>query len=582
MNFDDETRPIDPFIGSTLDERYRINSMLGQGGMGSVYQATHLSLGKSVAVKIVHPQLALDDNALRRFRQEVQAMSALAHPNLITIQDVGMTPFSTPYLVMEYLSCMPLSEILREESPLAVERAGNILVQIAEGLAHAHERGIVHRDLKPANVLIVNSGSKDFVKIVDLGIAKLLTSSANTLTQLTQTGEVFGSPLYMSPEQCLGKPQDHRTDIYAFGCLMYQILTGRPPFVRSSALAVINSHMNEAPSSFADADEELKMTPELKEMERLSLWCLEKDAAKRPQSMGEVISSLSGKTPATRVVRSSQKDIPGETSRRATAASQVKQVNQSAAKLETVQQSAAVPFYADRKVLLALFVLIGFISLVAGTVAIVQTYYRSPPLPPFSPAAGTIYNTGGPPINGTTAEQIEWALRNQHWDESKVEFPDALKEPGPELRIFSVYGGDPDPNQTFDKVWRGHVEVKVNREKPVVLVLNSYGPVKWQIRTGSDKVKIDKIIAVSYFPSKVIGAPPGTKVEYVYQVNDSGGIRTESKNPFEPFYFLYSAKGDDVTQGSSFASVRENLERYTGLKVASFRGIQVTKEFQLN
>src|SRR5262249_55909058 len=155
------------------------------------------------------------------------------HPNLISIQDVGSTDAGTPYFVMEYLECVSLGDLLKREVILSTDRAIPIILQMCDALAHAHEKGIVHRDLKPANILILESESRDFVKVVDLGIAKLIgLDDSGEMQRLTATGEAFGSPLYMSPEQVLGKDQDERTDIYALGCLMFEMLTSVPPMLR--------------------------------------------------------------------------------------------------------------------------------------------------------------------------------------------------------------------------------------------------------------------------------------------------------------------------------------------------------------
>ncbi|HMP54432.1 MAG TPA: serine/threonine-protein kinase, partial [Candidatus Melainabacteria bacterium] len=162
-------------IGSILDDRYQIESKLGEGGMGAVYLARNLQIGKPVAIKVLHGGLVADERVEARFTQEISVMSSLSHPNLITIQDAGIIPTSgIPYFVMEYLEARSLDHILKENGPLGIEQVQAVLYQVADALAHAHKKGVVHRDLKPANVLLLKSEGQYFVKVVDLGIAKAI------------------------------------------------------------------------------------------------------------------------------------------------------------------------------------------------------------------------------------------------------------------------------------------------------------------------------------------------------------------------------------------------------------------------
>ncbi|MBX9692658.1 MAG: hypothetical protein K2Z81_09760, partial [Cyanobacteria bacterium] len=326
------------------------------------------------------------------------------------------------------------------------------------------------------------------------------------------------------------------------------------------------------------------MTDELKEMERLSLWCLRKDPGDRPQSMGEIMDVLSGKASAgetrraTKSMRSSQKNaaVGGSTSMHT-------RTNLRKAEPEkTVELPARVPFYADRIVILALFGLIGFISLVGGVVLIATSNRSAPPL--YGPSSGaaysTAYNTAASfPINGTQAEQFEWGLKHTPRQETKVEFPEGYGA-NPEMRLLGVYGGDPFPDQTFKDGWKGRVDVMVDKSKqPLILVLDAYMPVEWHIRTATN-VTIKKIIAVGMRQPKVVGAPAGIPIEYVYGLTDSGETRSPKDNAFAPFYFDYDPS-EDLVQTSEFTSSREVLEKYTKCKLASFRGIYITKQFQI-
>ncbi|HEY9871480.1 MAG TPA: serine/threonine-protein kinase [Candidatus Obscuribacterales bacterium] len=231
----------DRMLGTTLADRYEILSVLGSGGMSSIYKARHSELGKYFAIKVIHSHLASDVLMVKRFRQEAKAVSLLSHPNVISVQDFGITPDGQPYLVMDFLDGMDLRALLGK--PMDIQHALPIFLQICEGLAHAHEHDVIHRDLKPDNVMIVREGAGFRVKIVDFGLAK----SIQTTHKLTRTGDLFGSPHYMSPEHCLGQRLDHRTDIYSLGCIMYECLTGNPPFDAENPIQVVHKQIHESP-----------------------------------------------------------------------------------------------------------------------------------------------------------------------------------------------------------------------------------------------------------------------------------------------------------------------------------------------
>ncbi|MBK9201885.1 MAG: serine/threonine protein kinase [Candidatus Obscuribacter sp.] len=223
---------------------YRLLERIGEGGMSVVYRAVHQHLGREVAIKILHPHLVTNKSSLDRFKQEAKAVSQLHHKSVVTIHDFGLTEDNRPYLVMDLLVGKSLSELIKAKGRIEQEQALPIFLQIAEALAYTHNAGIIHRDLKPSNVLIL---PPDQVRIVDFGIAKLQTQEGGDTAALTQTGEVFGSPLYMSPEQCKGERLDSRSDIYSMGCLMYEVLTGKPPVNGSNMLEILYRHMNELP-----------------------------------------------------------------------------------------------------------------------------------------------------------------------------------------------------------------------------------------------------------------------------------------------------------------------------------------------
>lgn len=235
----------DPLIGTVIAERLEVLSLIGAGGMSTVYRAKHLLLDRVVAVKVMQVG-KVDDNAVRRFQQEAKAATALNHPNIAAVREFGIAESGDPYLVMDYIEGTSLADAIKQSGTLGVERTKQIITQVCAGLQHAHSIGIVHRDLKPANVMLFrDAAGNETAKIVDFGIAKILQSDGQT--ELTKAGEVFGTPLYMSPEQGLGKAVDARSDIYSLGCMMYECLSGQPPFSAETALETLLQHTTEAP-----------------------------------------------------------------------------------------------------------------------------------------------------------------------------------------------------------------------------------------------------------------------------------------------------------------------------------------------
>jgi eukaryotic-like serine/threonine-protein kinase len=207
---------MDALVGTILAKRYELKSFIGQGGMSVVYKATDQQLGKTVAVKLLLPHLVNDPITYQRFQLEARAASSLSHTNIVTIYDFGAGENNEPYIVMDYLDGTPLNDAIKMLRGLAMERSVAIFVQIADALQCAHSNNVLHRDLKPSNVLLIHQGpALDIVKLVDFGIAKLIPQDGGESLHLTKTGEVFGSPFYMSPEQCRGEKVDARSDIYS-------------------------------------------------------------------------------------------------------------------------------------------------------------------------------------------------------------------------------------------------------------------------------------------------------------------------------------------------------------------------------
>lgn len=284
----------DPLIGKVFAERYEIESVLGLGGMSIVYKARHRLMDRVVAIKMLHGNIKSDHLSLERFRLEAQAASSLNHQNIITVYDFGVTPQSEAFFVMDFLDGESLSECLERKTKLPWERAIAIFKQICDGLGAAHKKGIIHRDMKPANVVLIKQDEGfEQVKLVDFGIAKLLPSSGKAQQSLTKTGEVFGSPIYMSPEQCLGKDVDRHSDIYALGCLMYETLTGVPPHLGPTFLDTLNKHVGEQAKPIRELVPEAKVPPEL---EKIVEKCLAKKPEERFDTAEEIRDHLSALT----------------------------------------------------------------------------------------------------------------------------------------------------------------------------------------------------------------------------------------------------------------------------------------------
>ena len=242
---------VDPLIGQTLAGKYFIHQLLGHGGMGDVYKATHLTLDRPVVLKLLKKLFHSDPSLVQRFHREARASSRLNHPNSITIIDFGQTDDGTLFMAMEYLAGKSLERIVAEEHPLAEGRVIHIVAQILAALGEAHALGIIHRDLKPANVMIEpRRDEPDFVKVLDFGIAKLNEPGSGG-AGLTQAGIVCGTPGYMSPEQVRGEELDPRSDIYAVGVILYEMLTGVLPFESDTPMGLVTKHLVEDPPPIA-------------------------------------------------------------------------------------------------------------------------------------------------------------------------------------------------------------------------------------------------------------------------------------------------------------------------------------------
>jgi eukaryotic-like serine/threonine-protein kinase len=243
---------LDPLPGRLIAGNFRIEKLIGQGAMGNVYQAEQLSLGKAVAVKVLHPHLMDDEKLVGRFKREAKSASKLNHPNSIQIIDSGQDADGTLYIAMELLAGRDLAQVIRDDFPLPLPRVVRIMSQVMSALDEAHAMGVIHRDLKPSNIMLIERrrGEKDFVKVCDFGIAKATTADGEEDRQqmLTIQGLVCGTPEYMSPEQARAETLDGRSDLYSAAIILYQLVTGDIPYKADSPMGIVSRHLAEIPT----------------------------------------------------------------------------------------------------------------------------------------------------------------------------------------------------------------------------------------------------------------------------------------------------------------------------------------------
>ncbi len=280
----------DALIGQRLGDKYRVIRQIGRGGMGVVYEAEHVELGKRVAIKLMLEKYAADSDAITRFKREALAASRIGNPHIIDISDIGTAADGRLYVVMELLHGQPLADAIKRDGPLELPRAMKIMRQTLRAVGAAHGKQIIHRDLKPDNIFLV--GEEDHVKLLDFGISKVIAGSAETAaTALTSTGAVIGTPLYMAPEQAMGEPTDARADIYALGVILYEMLTGRPPFIGPTFAALVMKVLT------TDAELVSTLRPDVPGNVVAAVHrALEKEPARRFESCDAFAAALSGRT----------------------------------------------------------------------------------------------------------------------------------------------------------------------------------------------------------------------------------------------------------------------------------------------
>jgi len=285
-------RQKDPFIGrEILDGQFQIVQKIGSGGMGSVYKAAQPEMNRMVAIKILHPRLTGRKDLVSRFRREARAMSQLSHPNTVRVFMYGELEDGSLYIVMEMLEGRSLNHAVRRDGPMPIEKAVPLFAHVCGALQEAHGMGIVHRDLKPENIFLCNQGGLvDFPKVLDFGLAKVTEQQMRPGSLiLTQEGMVFGTPEFMSPEQAQGKPLDARSDIYSLAVILFEVLTGKLPFVTQTPMEFIQRHVMEKPRKLVEAAPERYYSPEL---EAVVARALAKNPDERWQSASEFAQAV--------------------------------------------------------------------------------------------------------------------------------------------------------------------------------------------------------------------------------------------------------------------------------------------------
>lgn len=275
-------------IGTVVENRFEVQSLIGAGGMATVYKAEHRNVELIVAIKVLNSDHDLSPADIERLKREARALNSLFHPNIVKVYSFGFLESGEPYLVLDFLAGQSLDDIVVSGTLPPLEWTVEAFIQICRGLGAAHDSNLIHRDLKPSNVMIVDRDEDGaFVKLLDFGIAKS-SQPKDTDQKLTRKGEIFGSPLYISPEQVSNKELDHRADIYSLGCLMYESLTGQAPLMGETVIQTLMKHLTEAPPAMATVCDR-KIPADL---EAIVIKCMQKKPEDRFQKVSDIEADL--------------------------------------------------------------------------------------------------------------------------------------------------------------------------------------------------------------------------------------------------------------------------------------------------
>lgn len=545
-------------VASTIiADRYEVIEKIGEGAMGVVYKARHTELGRTHAIKVLRTKIVDDSASRERFKREGKIAASLNHPNLTAIYDCGEMSDGFPFLVMDFVEGHSLDQMIKRFGCLSADVAVPLFIQMCKGLAHAHQKGIIHRDLKPGNVMIVSEGKNTSAKIMDFGIAKHTEAESN----LTNTGEVFGSVFYMSPEQCAGQSLDARTDIYSLGCLMYETLAGKPPLRGENAVQTIYKHMNEKPKSFLEIGAAVP-----KDIEDIIFKAMEKDPARRFQSADEMAASLE------RLLGPSTPGLEANPQER-TAVS---------APLSTYQQTSIVGTKSKRG---AVVTAIAALLLLGGiAIGFMTTQQRQPAAPQAtsSPAPGPGTPTPTPEVTPKDAPTSIAPPQEQPWSYSQtrsglqVRTNPAMAGQPEMIVIYSHQASNQGFSQDNDYLHIGNITVNVpERKSNCVLVLSGYAPQVWKLNVAKG-TKIEKVILTGLHEQTVQGVPEGVKVlsssERSAPVGDTPKDYYETKEAGEipfPNQTLNLMSEENALDNSSFAEMRSTLKKLSGRDVST-------------
>src|SRR5438094_273266 len=278
----------DPLLGQTLAEKYFVEELIKRGGMGAVYRGKHVLMDKTVAIKVLHPSLAVEDAVVARFSREAKAASRISHPHAVNVTDFGEAENGVVFLVMEYLDGRTLKEVIKSEGPMSLARVVEIVRQVTGALDAAHGQGVVHRDLKSDNIMLSQTNGGDWAKVLDFGIAKIQEPESGRDIDITAANLVIGTPQYMSPEQCSQSAGiDARSDIYSLGIIIYEMLAAQLPFTGESPTVIMMKQVQDPPPSISDVRPDVPVP-----VSDIITKALAKQPADRFQTAGDLSKAL--------------------------------------------------------------------------------------------------------------------------------------------------------------------------------------------------------------------------------------------------------------------------------------------------